>query len=135
LNAVDVSLRTAQTDIGGAALSEELRVLERAKKMITARLDAMQSHAMSEIDSNRPVPGWSIGRGFGKRQWKDDNAAATVGMLSGKTLTETKPISPAAAERAGVSKELVKQFTTQPETGRKLIPVDGQEIANKVFNT
>lgn len=132
LNAVDVSLAGQRVDIESHALAQELHTLRRAKEAIEKRLDAMESHAVATIDAGKIVPGWSLQRAYGQRKWLD-GAIATLAALTGRKLTEDKPMTPAAVEKAGVDKTLVKQFTTTPETGRKLVPVDGSTKANEVF--
>lgn len=132
LNAVDVAYSGSPVDMQGVALSGELRTLKRAADAIKLRLDALESHAISTIDAGGIVPGWSMERALGRRTWKDDNVTA-LEVLSGVTLTESKPVTPAQAEKRGVDPLLVKQFTTAPETGRKLVERDTSAKAKEVF--
>ena len=134
MNAVDVSLQPMGTnDPTGAELASELVTLRRAADAIKLRLDAIEAHAITEIDANRPIPGFSIDRAYGRRKWTGDLGA--LEMITGETLMETKPITPAEAERRGISRDVIKQFTTTPETGRKLVQRDASEKAKEVFGT
>ena len=135
LNAVDVSYDAQTVDLTGYALASELRTLSRASDAIKLRLDAIQSHAMSLMQSGGVVPGWSLDRAYGKRRWTDPKNIGLLEALSGTTLTESKPVTPAQAEKRGVHKKLVKQFTTTPETGHKLVERDGSAKAAQVFGT
>lgn len=131
LNGVDIAYRNPPVVLQGADLAGELATLTRAAEAIKLRLDAIQSHAVAEIDANRPVPGWSLERSMGRRQWTDGVAALEA--LAGVSLTEIAPVSPAVAEKRGVDKALVKMFTTTRETGRKLVPRDASVKAAQVF--
>ena len=133
LNAVDVAYQGQSVDVKGAALSSELRTLKRAADAIKLRLDAMESHAISTIDAGGIVPGWSLERAYGRRSWINDSKVTALEAISGVDLHERKSISPAQAEKRGVDKTLVKQFTTTPETGRKLVERDGSAKAAEVF--
>lgn len=131
LNAVDVAYSGQPVDMQGDALAGELRTLKRAADAIKLRLDAIESHAISTIDTGGIVPGWSMERAYGRRKWKD--GVTTLEALSGVTLTESQPVTPAQAEKRGVDPLLVKQFTTTPETGRKLVERDTSTKAKEVF--
>lgn len=131
LNGVDVAYSGQPVDIQGDALAGELRMLKRAADAIKLRLDALESHAINTIDAGGIVPGWSMERAYGRRKWKDGVTALEA--LSGVTLTESKPVTPAQAEKRGVDPLLVKQFTTTPETGRKLVERDTSTKAAEVF--
>lgn len=133
MNAVDVAYSGQPVDINGEALAGELRTLKRAADAIKLRLDAMESHAISTIDAGGIVPGYALERAYGRRKWKDDNISV-LEALSGKSLTESKPVTPAEAEKRGVDKTLVAQFTTTPETGRKLVERDNSQKAKEVFS-
>lgn len=133
MNGVDVSLRQQSATVEGEELAGELRTLRRARDAITKRLDALESHAMSVIDSGRVVPGWSIDRAFGRRKWTGD--VATLEALTGVKLREERPVSPAQARKLGVDDKLIDMFATTPETGRKLVERDGAAKARSVFPT
>lgn len=133
LNAVDVAYQGAAAPPTGDALGAELRTLKRAVDAIKLRLDALESHAIAVIDAGQVIPGWSLDRAYGRRRWKDDSQVPLLAAIAGVELMERKPVSPAQAEKAGVDKALVNQFTTTPETGRKLVERDGSTKAARVF--
>lgn len=135
LNGVDIAYTGQSVYIDGAPLGSELSTLRRAADVIKLRLDALESHAMTLIDSGKIVPGWSTERAWGNRRWKRPGDVTALEAISGTTLTETKPVTPKQAEKRGVDKMLVKQFTTTPETGRKLVERDGSTKAREVFGS
>jgi len=133
MNAVDVAYSGFPVDMEGAALASELVTLNRAARAIKLRLDAIESHAILEIDQNKIVPGWSLERAYGRRRWLSDDKVNALAAIAGKSLTEHKPVTPAAAEKLGVPRVLIDQFTTTPETGRKLVQRDASQKAKDVF--
>lgn len=135
MNGVDVSLRGMNLEQPVDALAGELRTLRRAAEAIKLRLDAIEGHALALIDRGGVIPGFRVERSAGRRRWRDPDQIAILEALSGLKLTEVKPVSPAQAEKRGADKLLVQQFTTTPETGRKLVERDGSTKATEVFGT
>lgn len=134
LNAVDATLnRGVASELPPVELGRELTILKRAAEAIKLRLDAAESHGLDLINKGGIIPGWSVERAFGRRQWRDPAEVGLIEALSGVTLTETKPVSPAQAEKLGVPKDLVSVYTTNRETGRKLVPRDSSIKAKEVF--
>ena len=131
INAVDVSMDVTNTELPPEAIGHELTTLRRAKEAVQLRLDAMEQFAIAQIDQHKHIPGWSIDRAYGREKWKD--GVSTLELLSGQTLHENKPISPAQARKKGVDPQLVAQFSTTPQTGRKLVARDVSEKAKAVF--
>lgn len=134
LNAIDVTTAPLVVDLPPAELAYELMTLDRAYLAIKSRRDAIEAHAFALIDAGGAVPGYSVEKSFGRRRLNDDADAALLEAMTGLDLHERKPVNPAEMERRGVPKQLVKQFTRTPETGRKLVAVDSSLIAAKVFN-
>lgn len=133
LNAVDVAHAGMAVQMDGTNLAGELRTLRRAVDAARLRLDAIESHAMSLIDGGHVVPGFRAERAFGRRRWVDPDKVAAIEAMTGLTLYERKPVSPAQAEKRGADESLVKLFTVTPETGRKLVERDGSAKAAEVF--
>lgn len=134
LNAIDVSTRGTRQALTGTDVAREMETLRRGYAMIKARLDAVEETAKSILGGGGIVPGWSEQPSFGHRIFKDDASVAALEVLTGQTLTVTKPLTPAKAEKLpGVGKDLVAQFTTRPSRGRKLVPVDVSAVAKEVF--
>ena len=133
-NAVDITLnRGMASDLPAVELGRELTILRRAAEAIKLRLDAAESHGLDLINKGGMIPGWSVERALGRRQWRDEKDVPLIEALSGVTMTEQKSISPAQAEKRGVPKELVGVYAISRETGRKLVPRDGSMKAKEVF--
>jgi hypothetical protein len=133
MNGVDVSLAASAPDLPADALAGELRQLRRAADAIKLRLDALESHGLATIDRGGIIPGWIAERSLGRRRWKDPAQITFLEAITGKSLHETKPVSPAQAEKCGVDSATVKIYTETPVTGRKLVERDGSQKASEVF--
>jgi len=133
LNGVDVSVRSSPDAPPPDALAGELHTLRRAADAIKLRLDAIEGYALDMIARGGMVPGWSVERAFGRRKWADMDTLRSLEAISGVTIYQEQPVTPAAAERAGVPRTLIDQFTTTPETGRKLVARDSSAKAREVF--
>jgi hypothetical protein len=133
LNGVDVSVRSSPDAPPNDALAGELHTLRRAADAIKLRLDAIEGYALDVIAQGGLVPGWSVERAFGRRKWTNMDALRSLEALAGVPIYTEQPVTPAAAERAGVPRVLIDQFTTTPETGRKLVARDGSAKAREVF--
>lgn len=133
MNGVDVALQSQAVDMPPDGLAGELRTLRRAVNAIKLRLDSIEAHATAEIDLGVIIPGFELDRSFGRRRWVNDEVVTVLEAITGQELTQRTPMSPAATERAGVDTTLVAQFTTTPETGRKLVERDNGAKARAVF--
>ena len=134
MNAVDETVKAFTDELSDTALAWEMRNLTRAREMIEMRITSLSSLAESRIKHGAAVPGWALEQKFGNRAWIKGANADMLEMITGKSLTEKKLITPAAAERAGVPKETVEAFTTKPSRGFKLVQADLDRKAKEVFN-
>jgi hypothetical protein len=135
LNGVDVAYKAMPQALSPVDTAGELRTLRRAADAIKLRLDATEAYATSLIDGGQVVPGWSLERAMGRRRWANPDDVAALEALTGLTLRTLAPVTPAAAEKLGADKTIVKMFTTTPETGRKLVERDASAKAAEVFGT
>lgn len=135
--AVDLAYDGTPLEMSPAALSKEFRVLKRAQKMITARVEGIEQNIMSSIKRGKPVPFFAIAHGAGRTVWRSD--AADLGLAdvaSGYKVAINKPafITPLQAIKAGVPESVVKMFSHSPGGAAELIEVDEDEAA-RIFNT
>lgn len=134
MNAVDVAHKAMSDHLTPEAMSMELDNLDRAKKMLEARMDQLHDLAKNNIKSGKSIPGWGMQRGVGKAKWKEGVDLNTMGMMFGKDLSNKKPITPAEAVRRGIPKEFVDASKEIPETSPKLVRVDDDQTAQSMFS-
>lgn len=119
-------------------LGYELTVLNRAEKLIKERKATIESSLLNLKQMGYQVPGWMMKQGYGARQWqKPDDEIILVGELMGVNLKETKPCSPAEADRrfksANVDASVIKDYYGKKPTSLRLVPDDGSR-AKMIFN-
>ena len=113
-----------------ADVANELTFLTRLSDILEARHTAVKADAEERIKGGQHVPGWHMSDRFGKRAFTLDRAS--IEAMTGIDPVEEKLVTPAALERMGANKEVVKAITTTPRIGRKLEPVSENTIA-KLF--
>lgn len=129
-------------DSAGAAFSEnlppdalgiQLRMMERAYKLLEARMTGLQEQALATIKKGVAVPGYQVERGNTREQWtQTPEEIIAYGKMMGFDLQQQKPITPKQAIKAGMDEALVKPFTSQPPGPLKLQPTN-TTLARKVF--
>lgn len=128
MNAVDVAYAPLPDTLTPSEVSALLHTLERAHNAIKHLLDASKSRAEAMILSGQPIPGRSLQPGKGKRKWISEDVAKSLGIPTKEAL-----VTPAEAERQGVSKDIVASITTTPSTAPKLVKCDVGAKADEVF--
>lgn len=128
----DVVSGSVQNAPDGPSIAQELDFLTRADQLLKARKAAVSADIEARLAANKFVPGWAMEERFGKRMFRLDRAS--IEALTGVDPVEEKMITPAALERAGVSKKTVKAMTRTPMIGRKLSRVDETQIARIFTN-
>jgi len=114
----------------GTDVANELALLTRLSDILSARKTAVEADAEERIKRNEFVPGWSMVERYGKRMFTLDRES--IKTMTGFDPVEEKMVTPAALERMGADKDLVKAMTKTPMIGRKLKPVTDKTIA-KLF--
>lgn len=133
MNAVDVSNRAVVHDMPNRTLAAELTTLMRAKEMLANRESALIDVARNRIKEGNNIPGWTLDKSYGKTKWLKNINTPMLEALLGSKATETKMVTPAAAERAGLPEDVVKSFTDRPFKGWKLAAIDLDKQAKEVF--
>ena len=133
LNAIDVADAAHREDMTGEALSAELDLLTRAHHVLKDRLEAIRELAHYRIKTGKIVPNYSSERTFSNRKWLDGLDAKTLHMMTGVDLSDVRTVTPAEAERRGVSKQVVNSLTDRVPTGVQLVRIDIDKKARKMF--
>lgn len=131
--AMDFTKNVAVMDLPPQALALELSWLETARDLVEARVTGLQEEAENLIKAGHVVPGWGTETKYSRgRQWKDPQQALNIGQAFGVDLRRNEPITPKQAEKAGLKKDVIEQFSERPAVGTKLVRVKSNE-ARKVF--
>lgn len=133
--ALEVSTEFTQDSITDDELSRQLDQVQRAEEAIRIKKDSLIDLGVSRIKEGKLIPNYIQEKKYGHRKWKNGISPKAIQMMTGVDVTETKVMSPAKAEKAGVDKKLVKQLAEASFAGFKLVKKDTSELGNKVFGT
>ncbi len=133
MNALDTGLAGVDVELSEPELAHEIELLDRAKDLVRARLDALEALAIARIQAGKPVPGYSYRKTQGNRSWTLPPAQiVAVGNLFEVDVEERKPLSPNQAEGRGLPRQMIDFYTERKELAAKLTRVD-RNAAREVF--
>lgn len=136
LSALDVSYGLQRADLPVAELGAEWRELSRARDRLVERLTALEESIIGHLQSGKSVEGCAIEVSTGRETWTTDNTT-TISLFERMGYDVKKPDQPLtpnqAIKEAGAPRELVRQFTTTPKRGFKLVPAE-KSLAVKAFS-
>lgn len=134
MNAIDYAEMQYEEQLTTVQLSHELDQLARAENMLKARKQALEASAKHRIATGEMVPNYALETGLGNRRWQSNITADFVKAMTGVDVVAKQTlITPAEAERRGISKDLVKALTERPSTGIKLVREDANKKAARSF--
>lgn len=122
--ALEVASTGTSDDITNNQLGFELMLLDRAEEAIKVRKTALQEIARNRLSQGQHVVHWALKSSQGNRKWIDGVNAETLKCMTGIDVSTVGIISPAQAEKRGVSKDIVASFTIRPSNGFNLVRQD-----------
>lgn len=133
-NALDVTMAEFRQDtLSEKQIAEQLEILQRASQLIKIKFESLEQLACSKIKEGKVIPGYGIEEKLGDRTWNNDVDPEMVKMLTGKDLTEKVLMSPAKAEKMGMSKRMIESLVTRKFTGSKIKKKDLSKDAERAF--
>ena len=133
MNAIDASERTYSDDLDNAALSFELTTLRTAQSALNNRLDALEEMAKFRLKSGQVIDNYGVETQLSNTDWKPGITVEMMQMLTGRNLAKPKLITPGQAIKSGISGDVIKPLTERRVTGVKLVRVDANKKAQKLF--
>lgn len=131
--ALEVSTEFVQDSLTDEEIARQLDQVKRAEEVIKIKSDSLMELGTSRIKKGGIIPGYIQTNRYSNREWKPGLSPEAIMLMTGKDIVEKSMMSPAKAEKLGVSKELVKQLSASRLTGVKLEKKDGSTVGNKVF--
>ena len=132
-NAMDVIMQAFSDTMPSEALAYEYETFQYAEQVIKTRREAVEELMTYRIKTGQVVPGYALQQRQGQRRWMPGLSGAALTAASGVPLVKDGLVTPAEAERRGVSKDVVASLTDRPLIGVKLERVDHDAIARRVF--
>lgn len=123
-----------QDDINEKVISFQLDQLDRVSEILKIKKDSLVQLANDRIKRGGIIPGWTTEQSFGDRKWKAGISPDAIEMMTGRKIVKQEILSPAQAEKMGVSKELMKSLVDRHFVGVKLVRGDAGRKADKIFN-
>lgn len=133
MNAIDASEQAFSDDLDNGALAHELNTLRNAQSALNNRLDALEEMAKFRLKSGQIVDGYAVEIQLSNTDWKSGIDVAMMQMLTGKNLARPKLMTPGQAIKAGISEDVIKPLTERRPTGVKLVRIDANKKAQKLF--
>lgn len=133
MNAIDASEMAYSDDLDNTALAFELNTLRIAQSSLNNRLDALEEMAKFRLKSGQILDGYGVENQLSNTDWKPGIDVAMMQMLTGKNLARPKLMTPGQAIKAGVPEDVIKPLTERRLTGVKLVRVDANKKAQKLF--
>ena len=134
MDAADYALAARPEVLDPAAMGLEYRTLERIEALLKARKSGLAASMEALIKAGTAIPGWLLQQGNGRAAWNKPAAEIfALGDLMGLDLgAAPEAITPAAAIKAGIPKEVVQAFSETPISGTKLVASEST-LASRVF--
>lgn len=133
LAAIEVSGRVVHATPTPEETASELNILKAAKEALGLRLTAIETLAVSTIEKGGMVPGYAMERSYGRRRWKNLDEMRAVETMTGVSLFDQKPVTPAEAKRRKLDPITLALYSFTPETGNKLVKRNLNKKAAEVF--
>lgn len=133
-NIIDVATMVVDDKIDNVRLAFTLDNLNRAKKMLEDRLEALSELAKHRIQSGAVVDNYSTEMGQGNTRWNEGITPDILKAMTNQDLTvPAKLVTPAEAKRRGLTDTTIKALTHRPPTGIKLVRISANKKATKLF--
>lgn len=112
-------------------VGRKLMLLQRAEVAIKRARQAMESHAEGFVIKGRPIPGYCMEPGKGKRMWRagtEEQIKSIAAHLKKEVVKPQELITPTQAINAGIPEELVRAYSEYVVGAPKLKKINLQEL-------
>jgi len=133
MNAIDVCTEAFVDDLPKDVLTHQLYTARLAADTIKNRTSALEELISHRIKNGETFTGWALERRHGHRKWKPGLTGKVLSLATGMDLSVDGVVTPAAAERMGVSKQAVAALTDKPLLDPKLKRIDADAAGRAAF--
>lgn len=134
-NSLEVCTTFFKDSISNQELSRQLDAIKRAEEVLKVKQDSLVELGSSRIKRGEIIPNYVQTNQYSNRQWKPGISPDSIKIMTGKNVIEQRFMTPAKAEKNGVSKKLIENLTQRVFTGVKLEKKNITEVGNKIFGT
>lgn len=133
MNAIDAATTVFDDTLDKSALTHQLATLRHAGAMIENRRAALEELVKHRIKSGEVFEGWALNQRYGQRRWKPGVSGRMLSVLSGVDLVKDGIVTPAEAQRRGVSEAVINKLVDRPLIEPKLEQIDADARARAAF--
>lgn len=133
MNSIDASDIVYNDTINNAELAFILENLSLAENMIEQRKKAFEELAKHRISTGQVVENYAVETSLGNSRFMEGITVEALKVITGKDLSVPKLCTPAEAKRRGVGKLVIENMTYRPRTGEKLVRIDANKKAQRLF--
>lgn len=130
---LEITTEFFQDNIDNDELSTQLDQIKRAEEVIKIKKDSLTELGSLRIKQGEIIPGYVQVDSYTNRVWKKGISPEAIQIMTGKSVIENNFMTPAKAEKLGISKELTKGLTERRFKGVKLEKKDTSKIGNDIF--
>lgn len=130
---VEVVHEFLQDNIDEKELSYQLDLVARVEELVKIKKDSLKALAIDRLKKGAIIPNYIADGSYGDRKWKSHVNPEIIKALTGKDVVVREMLSPAQAEKIGVSKTLVNALVDRHFLGSKLVRKDSTALGNKIF--
>lgn len=114
-------------------ISFQLDLIGRIKEIVKIKEDSLNTLAVDRVRQGKLIPNYAMEASYGDRKWKSGISPDIVKTLTGKQIVKQEMLSPAQAEKLGVSKDFVNALTERQFRGQKLKKTDTATLGSRIF--
>ncbi len=134
MNAIDAAEMAFNDELDNTALAYLLDHINRASDVLEQALKAYKEMAAHRLRAGQIIKNYTLENELSNRTWKEFVTPEIAQGLTGIDLTKKTLITPKQAETLGVSVEVVASLCERRNKGAKLVRMDENAKAKKLFN-
>lgn len=132
-NAIDAAEMAFDEMPDNVAIKHHLDVIRRAQSVLKSRLEALEEMALHRIKQGEIIQDHCAEIQYTNRNWKPGLNADLVKILTNVDVSKPGMLTPAQAEKAGISEATMKSLTERRQAGVKLVKVSANKRVNQIF--
>jgi hypothetical protein len=126
MRAATLSMRSAPSPLQPPALALELRTLQRAAKLLKARIGGLEAETFARLQRGESIPGYGLKPTYGREAWRVSVAEAiAIGRVLGHDISKPGVMTPKQARDLGMPEEVVASIAGADSKGLALVADDG----------
>lgn len=133
MNAIDATTLAFDDSLPKDVLTFELETLRQAQSAIDNRAKALEELISYRIKTGEVFQGWALERRLGQRRWKPGMTGRFLSIAAGVDLSKDDLVTPAEAERRGMSKQAIEALVDRPLLDPKLKRIDADAAGRAAF--